>query len=98
MATAVQVTESCTHHGEGPFWDSRVGRLLFVDMLAGVVVEWDTTGPVKRHAVGTVAAVVRARARGGYVLARRARVRLRERRLQQSSSRCRRPSPTRRSA
>jgi sugar lactone lactonase YvrE len=69
MVRAVQVTESCTHHGEGPFWDSRVGRLFFVDMLAGVVVEWDTLGPVKRHVVGDVAAVMRARARGGYVLA-----------------------------
>ena len=69
MVTAIQVTPSCTHHGEGPFWDSRVGRLLFVDMLAGVVVEWDTAGPVTRHVVGNVAAVVRARARGGYVLA-----------------------------
>lgn len=69
MTRAVQVTESCTHHGEGPFWDSRVGKLFFVDMLAGVVVEWATAGPVKRHVVGDVAAVVRARARGGYVLA-----------------------------
>jgi sugar lactone lactonase YvrE len=38
-------------------------------MLAGVVCEWDTSGPVERHAVGNVAAVIRARARGGYVLA-----------------------------
>ena len=29
MARAVQVTESCTHHGEGPLWDSRVGKLFF---------------------------------------------------------------------
>jgi sugar lactone lactonase YvrE len=69
VARAIQVTERCTHHGEGPFWDARTGRLLFVDMLAGVVVEWDTVGPVQRHRVGDVAAVVRARARGGYVLA-----------------------------
>jgi sugar lactone lactonase YvrE len=68
VTTAIQVTESCTHHGEGPFWDPRVGRLCLVDMLAGVVVEWDTRGPVVRHPVGTVAAVVRARAQGGYVL------------------------------
>jgi sugar lactone lactonase YvrE len=69
MVRAIQVTESCTHHGEGPFWDSRVGRLFFVDMLVGVVAEWDTSGSVERHVVGDVAAVVRARARGGYVLA-----------------------------
>ena len=69
MVRAEQATESCAHHGEGPFWDSRVGKLYFVDMLAGAVVEWDTAGPVRRHAVGEVAAVVRARASGGYVLA-----------------------------
>ena len=68
MGSAIQVTESCTHHGEGPFWDARRGTLLFVDMLAGVVVAWDTRGPVRRHPVGSVACVVRARARGGYVL------------------------------
>lgn len=66
---AIQVTDSCTYHGEGPFWDSRAARLLFVDMLAGDVMEWDTVGPVRRHPVGTVAAVVRARSRGGYVVA-----------------------------
>lgn len=66
---ATQATERCTHHGEGPFWDSRVGKLFFVDMLVGVVVEWDTAGPLRRHVVGDVAAVIRARARGGYVLA-----------------------------
>jgi sugar lactone lactonase YvrE len=69
VVRAVQVTESCTHHGEGPFWDSRVGKLFFVDMLAGVVVEWDPSGSIKRHVVSEVAAVLRARARGGYVLA-----------------------------
>ncbi len=69
MVRAIQVTESCTHHGEGPFWDSRLGRLFFVDMLAGAVAEWDTAGPVRRHVVGDVAAVIRARTRGGWVLA-----------------------------
>jgi sugar lactone lactonase YvrE len=66
---AVQATERCTYHGEGPFWDPRVDRLLFVDMLAGAVLEWDLAGPIRRHPVGRVAAVIRARARGGYVLA-----------------------------
>jgi sugar lactone lactonase YvrE len=68
VGNAIQVTDSCTDHGEGPFWDARVGRLLLVDMLAGAVVEWDTRGPVRRHTVGTVAAAIRARASGGYVL------------------------------
>jgi sugar lactone lactonase YvrE len=70
MTSAVQATERCAHHGEGPFWDARVGKLFFVDMLAGAVVEWDTAGPVKRHPLGRpVVAVVRARSSGGYVLA-----------------------------
>jgi sugar lactone lactonase YvrE len=69
MTAATQVTEPCTDHGEGPYWDARAGRLLFVDRLAGVVAEWDLSGPVTRHAVGDVAAAIRARAAGGYVLA-----------------------------
>ncbi|WP_402371530.1 SMP-30/gluconolactonase/LRE family protein [Isoptericola rhizosphaerae] len=59
----------CTFHGEGPFWDDVRRSLLVVDMLAGDVVRLDGTGaPVRSH-VGDVAAVVRARAEGGYVLA-----------------------------
>lgn len=59
----------CTFHGEGPFWDDVRRSLLVVDMLAGDVVRLDGTGaPVRSH-VGDVAAVVRARAGGGYVLA-----------------------------
>jgi sugar lactone lactonase YvrE len=69
VTAATQVTEPCTHHGEGPFWDARSGRLLFVDMLAGAVLEWDLAGPVRRHVVGDVAAAIRSRADGGYVLA-----------------------------
>ena len=35
MSTTVeQVTEPCTFHGEGPFWDAANDRLLLVDMLA----------------------------------------------------------------
>lgn len=56
-------------HGEGPFWDSRRERLLHVDMHAGVVVDLaDPEAPV-RHEVGSVAAVIRHRAEGGFVLA-----------------------------
>lgn len=69
MTVATQVTEPCTFHGEGPFWDAGAGRLLFVDMLAGVVAEWDLSGPIRRHVVGDVAAAIRSRAAGGYVLA-----------------------------
>jgi sugar lactone lactonase YvrE len=40
-----------------------------VDMLAGTVVEVDADGDTRRHKLGTVAAAIRARRSGGYVLA-----------------------------
>ncbi|WP_433380052.1 SMP-30/gluconolactonase/LRE family protein [Actinoplanes sp. CA-142083] len=67
MTTARQVTDVVTEHGEGPFWDAAAGRLLVVDMLAGAVVA--VTPAVSRYEVGRVAAAIRARAGGGYVLA-----------------------------
>jgi sugar lactone lactonase YvrE len=67
VTTAEQVTEVVTHHGEGPFWDKTAGRLLLVDMLAGAVVA--VGAAVTRYEVGGVAAAIRARAGGGYVLA-----------------------------
>jgi sugar lactone lactonase YvrE len=67
VTTAKQVTEVVTHHGEGPFWDAANGRLLVVDMLAGAVVA--VVPSVHRYELGGVAAAIRARAGGGYVLA-----------------------------
>jgi sugar lactone lactonase YvrE len=70
MVAATRVTERCVHHGEGPFWDERGGRLLFVDLLAGDIMAMDAAGTVLRHPVGSpVAAAVRARAGGGFVIA-----------------------------
>jgi sugar lactone lactonase YvrE len=70
VTTANQVTEPCTEHGEGPFWDSAQGRLLVVDMLRGAVVAVDTTcGGTRRYELGGVAATIRARRSGGYVVA-----------------------------
>ena len=70
MSRAVErFTDPCTSHGEGPFWDAVQGRLLLVDMLAGAVVEVDADGGTRRHELGGVAAALRARQRGGYVLA-----------------------------
>jgi sugar lactone lactonase YvrE len=69
VTTARQVTEVVTDHGEGPFWDRAAGRLLAVDMLAGAVVAVVPGGDVSRYEVGGVAAAVRAREAGGYVLA-----------------------------
>ena len=44
MTRATQVTDPCTFHGEGPYWDEQAGRLLLVDMLAGAVVELGDDG------------------------------------------------------
>ncbi|PFG30008.1 SMP-30/gluconolactonase/LRE family protein [Paramicrobacterium agarici] len=61
-------------HGEGPVWDSAGGRLLIVDMTAGVVVDLGSPEQepeaAARHDVGsTVAAALRPRASGGFVVA-----------------------------
>ena len=69
MTGAEQFTEPCTFHGEGPFWDSINGRLLLVDMLAGAVVDVDEQGRTGRRELATVAAALRSRRNGGYVLA-----------------------------
>jgi sugar lactone lactonase YvrE len=68
MVAVEQLTEPCTFHGEGPYWDRRGGRLLFVDMLAGAVVSLFPGGELSRSTVGSVAAVVRARRDGGFVV------------------------------
>ncbi len=69
MIEVEQVTAVCTEHGEGPFWDAIRGRLLLVDMLAGAVVEVDAAGQTRRHGIGGVVAVIRARRSGGFVIA-----------------------------
>lgn len=66
---AEPVGDPCAHHGEGPFWDGTAGSLLVVDMLAGDVVRLDGAGAPARFHVGTVAAAIRGRASGGYVMA-----------------------------
>ena len=77
--TAQQVTEPVAHHGEGPVWDAATGRLLIVDMLAGVVIDLGEPAPVAsargavgvtRHDIGSpVAAALRPRESGGCVVA-----------------------------
>lgn len=69
MSRATQVTARCTYHGEGPYWDPQDGRLLLVDMFAGAVLEWTGEGEPVRHDYGGIAAVVRRRTAGGFVLA-----------------------------
>ena len=68
-ARAEPFTAPCTFHGEGPCWDPTNGWLLVVDMVAGAVVAVDADGGSQRHQLATVAAALRARRRGGYVLA-----------------------------
>lgn len=63
------MTERCTFHGEGVFWEDARQRLLLVDMLAGAVVELGPDMVPVRHGFGGIAAVIRRRASGGFVLA-----------------------------
>ena len=55
-------------HGEGAFWDAAAGGIRFVDMLRGDVMTWDGSALHRSH-VADVAAVIRARTAGGYVVA-----------------------------
>jgi sugar lactone lactonase YvrE len=73
---ADRFTDPCTSHGEGPFWDAANDRLLLVDMLAGAVVAVDADGGTRRHELGGVAAAIRARQGGGYVLAKESQLAL----------------------
>lgn len=67
--TAEQVTDAITYHGEGPCWWPGWGGLRWVDMLAGDLLTLRGDGSVDRLHVGDVAAFVRPRSRGGYVVA-----------------------------
>jgi sugar lactone lactonase YvrE len=69
VSRATQVTEVCTFHGEGVFWDEATQRLLLVDMLAGAVVELGADLVPVRHEYGGVAALIRRRRTGGFVVA-----------------------------
>ncbi|WP_218156190.1 SMP-30/gluconolactonase/LRE family protein [Nonomuraea wenchangensis] len=66
--TAYPVTDPVSEHGEGPVWSARWGGLRWVDMLAGDVLALDGATVRRRH-VGKVAATLRPRAAGGYVVA-----------------------------
>ncbi|MEV4397854.1 SMP-30/gluconolactonase/LRE family protein [Nonomuraea sp. NPDC049607] len=66
---AYPVTDPVAEHGEGPVWSGRWGGLRWVDMLAGDVLALDDSGGVRRRHVGEVAAALRPRVSGGYVVA-----------------------------
>jgi len=63
-----QVTEALTYHGEGPVWSASWGGLRFVDMMAGDMLTLGDDGHVRRLHVGSLAAFVRPRRSGGYVV------------------------------
>ncbi|MER7506048.1 SMP-30/gluconolactonase/LRE family protein [Nonomuraea pusilla] len=67
--SAHPVTDPVCEHGEGPVWCARWGGLRLVDMLAGDVLALDSSGAVRRRHVGKVAAALRPRAAGGFVVA-----------------------------
>lgn len=70
MTRAVeQVTDVVTYHGEGPCWWPGWGGLRWVDMLAGDVLSLGSDGEVDRLHVGDVAAFLRPRTNGGWVVA-----------------------------
>lgn len=64
-----QVTDPLCYHGEGPVWSPTWGGLRWVDMLAGDVLGMDAAGQVERMHVGDVAAFLRPRTQGGWVVA-----------------------------
>jgi sugar lactone lactonase YvrE len=66
---AEQISDVCTFHGEGPYWDPRRGELLLVDMMEGDVLVRHDDGTFDRHDVHPrLAGVIRGRSSGGYVL------------------------------
>ncbi|WP_298459845.1 SMP-30/gluconolactonase/LRE family protein [uncultured Cellulomonas sp.] len=69
MSTVEQVTDPIAFHAEGPVWSPQWGGLRWVDMLAGDLLTLRADGSVDRLHVGDVAAFVRPRTRGGYVVA-----------------------------
>lgn len=66
---AEQLTAAVCEHGEGPAYSPRWAGPRWVDMLAGELLELDGSGEITRRRVGEVAAVVRARRGGGWVVA-----------------------------
>jgi sugar lactone lactonase YvrE len=65
---AEQVTGPVAYHGEGPVWSERWGGLRWVDMLAGDVLSLAAGGAINRRHVGSVAAALRPRRKGGAVI------------------------------
>ena len=63
-----QVTDPVAYHGEGPVWSQSWGGRRWVDMLEGEVLSLADDGAIERRHVGTIAAALRPRSRGGAVI------------------------------
>ena len=66
---AEQLTGVVSDHGEGPVFDQTWTGPRWVDMLAGDVCELQPDGSVDRAHIGSVAAMLRPRTAGGWVVA-----------------------------
>lgn len=66
--TPEQITGPIAYHGEGPCWHESWGGIRWVDMLAGDLLTMNSDGEVDRLHVGEIAAFVRPRTNGGYVV------------------------------
>lgn len=69
-SSAVPLTAPVAGHGEGPVWDPVAGVLRCVDLLVGDLLTVASDGTVARDHVGDVAAALRPRCGGGWVVAR----------------------------
>lgn len=66
---AQRITDSIAHHAEGPVWWAATGRLRFVDMLHGAIIEIDDDGGHQRLEVPSrIASMLRPRVGGGAVV------------------------------
>jgi sugar lactone lactonase YvrE len=66
------LTPALAYHGEGPVWDSGLGKLLWVDMLAGRVMHTGLDGSTGAVDIDDpVCALVRPLQGGGHVVAAR---------------------------
>ncbi len=64
-----QITDAIAYHAEGPVWSKEWGGLRWVDMLEGDLLTLKDNGEIDRlHVSSPVAAFVRPRAQGGFVV------------------------------
>lgn len=66
--TATRAIEASSRLGEGPWWDAECRRLIWVDITAGAVQEWNAeTKATRATRVGETVGFVVGRDRGGYL-------------------------------